>query len=309
MVREGWCLRVPRPAGEKRRRELLREGLLDTSLLLRREGDDLLLPLKEPCSGCGRALFDEVPERPDLPRHDLIGGIGVLLEGGIGEADLLLRSRPSIHTVLSPEGPVEGEFRTRKFTVVAGEPTTRTRYTEYGLRFEIDLSIAYFSPRLSGERQRLLGLAGEGERVLDMFAGAGPFAITLAKKAGVVYAADFNPGAVGLMLENLALNRVGNVLPLLADSARLPRILPRGFDRVVMNLPFGAVEFLDAALLLCRPGGSIHLYAMVGQEAALKPALGGKGCRILGERVVHSYSPSEWLAVYDLEAPGNEWPP
>ena len=300
MVREAWCVRIPRSAGEERRLELLREGRLDTSLLLRREGDELLLPLNGPCNGCERALFEEVPERPDLPRHDLIGGIAVLLDGSAGDADLLLRSRPSIHTVLSPEGPVEGEFRTRRFTVVGGEPTTGTRYTEYGLRFEIDLSVAYFSPRLSGERQRVLGLMDKGERVLDMFAGVGPFAITLAKRAAVVYAADINPGAVGLMLENILLNHAGNVLPILADASHLPRILPRGFDRAVMNLPFGAAGFLDAALALCRPGGSIHLYAMVDREGALTQTIGDKGCRILGERVVHTYSPSEWLAAYDL---------
>jgi tRNA (guanine37-N1)-methyltransferase len=300
MVREAWCVRVPRSGGERRRLGLLREGLLDTTLLLRKDGDDLLLPVKEPCEGCVRALFDEVPEKPDLPRHDLVGEIALLLEGGREEAELLLGSRPSIHTVLAPEGPVEGEFRTRRFTVLAGVPTTRTRYTEYGLRFEIDLSLAYFSPRLSGERQRILGLADEGERMLDMFAGVGPFAITLAAKAAVVYAADINPGAVGLMLENLALNRVTNVLPVLAEAARLPGILPGGFDRVVMNLPFGAMRFLGAALALCRRGGTIHLYAMVGEEGALAPALRGKGLEILGERVVHSYSPAEWLAVYDL---------
>jgi tRNA (guanine37-N1)-methyltransferase len=302
MVREGWCIRVPKSGGERRRLELLREGVLDTTLLVRREGEELLLPVKEPCEGCGRALFEEVPERPDLPRHDLIGGIAVLLEGGRKEAEILLRSRPSIHTVLSPEGPVEGEYRTRRFSVLAGVPTTRTMYTEYGLRFEIDLSVAYFSPRLSGERQRVLGLMGAGERVLDMFAGVGPFAITLAAKAGVVYAADINPGAVGLMVENIALNRAGNVLPILADAARLPGILPGGFDRVVMNLPFGAAGFLDEALALCRPGATIHLYAMVGEEGALSSTFMEKGLEILGERVVHTYSPSEWLAVYDLKA-------
>jgi tRNA (guanine37-N1)-methyltransferase len=301
VVREGWCLRVPKSAGEKRRRELLKEGLLDTGLVLCTDGDDLLLPLREPRDGCERALFEELPERPDLPRHDLIGGIAVILDPCSDGAEMLLHSRPSIHTVLFPEGPVEGEFRTRRFTVAAGEPTTRTRYTEYGLRFEIDLSEAYFSPRLSGERQRVLALMDEGERVLDMFAGVGPFAITLAGRAGVVYAADINPGAVSLMLENITLNRVKGVLPILADAARLVGILPRRFDRVVMNLPFGAVKFLDTALELCRPGGTIHLYAMVGEEGALTPILMKKRCRILGERVVHTYSPSEWLAVYDLE--------
>jgi len=301
MVRESWCLRVPKSTGEEKRREFLKEGLLDTGLVLRTDGDDLLLPVRESREGCERAVFEELPERPDLPRHDLIGGIAVILDPGSEGAELLLHSRPSIHTVLSPEGPVEGEFRTRRFTVAAGEPTTRTRYTEYGFRFEIDLSEAYFSPRLSGERQRVLALMNEGERVLDMFAGVGPFAITLAGRAGVVYAADINPGAVSLMMKNIPLNRVRNVLPLLADAGRLADILPSGFDRVVMNLPFGAVRFLETAIALCRPGGTIHLYAMVGGEGALTRTLREKRCRIIGERVVHTYSPSEWLAVYDLK--------
>ncbi|MDD1671136.1 MAG: methyltransferase, partial [Methanomicrobiales archaeon] len=78
MAREAWCLRVPKSEGERRRLELLEEGLLDTSLILKREGDELLLPLTESRGGCGRSVFEEAPERPDLPRHDLIGGIAVL---------------------------------------------------------------------------------------------------------------------------------------------------------------------------------------------------------------------------------------
>ena len=89
-----------------------------------------------------------------------------------------LRSRPSLHTVLFPLSEVEGEYRTRRFEVLAGEPTTRTTCTEYGNRLVIDLSLAYFSARLSTERQRIAGLMEEDECVLDMFAGIGPFAIS-----------------------------------------------------------------------------------------------------------------------------------
>jgi len=116
----------------------------------------------------------------------------------------------------------------------------------------------------------------------------------------VIYAADLNPGAVQLMVRNIALNKVRNVVPILADAKRLPGILPRGFDRIVMNLPFGAMDFLVGGLSLCRPQGTIHLYAMVGEEGALAPVIRKKGLEITGERVVHSYSPKEWLAVYDL---------
>ena len=108
---------------------------------------------------------------------------------------------------------------------------------EYGHRFTVDLSAAYFSARLSSERQRILERMGDDEIVLDMFAGVGPFAITLAARAALVVASDINPQAIMLMLVNLAQNRMKNVLPVLADAHHLPAIIPWKFDRIVMNLP------------------------------------------------------------------------
>ena len=165
-----------------------------------------------------------------------------------------------------PSGEVAGEYRTREFEVLAGEPTTRTEVIEYGHHFIVDLSRAYFSARLSSERQRILEQTGEDEMILDMFAGVGPFAITLAARAAFVVAADLNPQAIGLMLENLAKNRVKNVLPMLADAHHLPQILPWKFDRIVMNLPLSGTAFLEDAFRLCQPGGMIHFYSLVSEE-------------------------------------------
>jgi len=231
-----------------------------------------------------------------------VGGIAIMQDEDRAGAEELLASRPSLHTVVFAQGEVHGEYRTREFTVLAGEETTRTQVTEHGHRFVVDLAGAYFSARLSTERQRILAQVHAGERILDMFAGVGPFAITLAARADLVVAADLNPQAILLMLENLGANRTQNVLPMLADARRLGEILPWRFDRIVMNLPLSGTEFLNEAFRLAKPGGTIHFYSLVsaeGEHAARIRELGGT---VLAEREVRSYSPGQWHAVYDVLA-------
>jgi len=295
-----WCIRVGRNQGEQRRRELLGEGLLDLNLKPRREGEHILFPVLAILDGCTREEFEAHPVIEDLPRHELIGGIAIMQDRDPGEAIRLLGSRPSIHTVLFPESDVEGDFRTRKFDVLAGEPTTKTRYLEHGHRFDIDLSGAYFSGRLSTERQRILSSMETGECVLDMFAGVGPFAITLAGKARLVVASDLNPGAVQLLVRNISLNRTKNVLAVLADASHLSRVFPRRFNRVIMNLPLGAIRFLPYAVDLCLPGGVIHCYALEEKEGEFLPEIEQYPVSEVRERYVRSYSPGRWHAVYDI---------
>ena len=175
--------------------------------------------------------------------------------------------------------------------ILTGRLTTRTQVTEHGHCFTVDLAGAYFSPRLSTERQRILGQVQENEFILDMFAGVGPFAITLAAPAALVVAADLNPLAVGLMLENIKRNRVQNVLPMLADARRLGTFLPRNFDRIVMNLPLAGTEFLPEAFRLCRRGGTIHFYSLVSAWGEHTPRIHELGGIVLAEREVRSSLP------------------
>ena len=217
-------------------------------------------------------------------------------------AEELMASRPGIHTVLATTSDVQGEYRTREFEVLAGLPTTRTTVTEYGNRFTVDLSEAYFSPRLATERQRVLNQMGEQETVLDMFAGVGPFAITMSKSARFVVSSDINPAAVIMMKENCLDNRCTNVMPVLADSARLSKILPWKFDRVVMNLPLNAPEFLEEAFRLCRPGGTIHCYALVSSDGEYLDKINTFHPVAVREHTVRSYSPGKWHTVYDITA-------
>jgi len=297
---EQWCIQVSRQCAEEKRQELIRSGLLDKTLKPRAKGDVILFPVTEYLDGAERCSFPAHPIEEELPRHELIGGIAVMQERDISGAERLLASRPSLHTILYPESQVEGDFRTRRFEVLAGLPTTKTRYTEYGLTLAIDLEAAYFSARLASERRRILSRMSPGERVLDMFAGVGPFALTLAGSASFVVASDINPAAVLLMKENIRRNKTERVLPVLSDANRLPVLLPWVFDRVIMNFPLYAYRFLPSALRLCRPGGTIHCYALVSREGELLPEINRMPVEGVGERYVRSYSPGKWHAVYDI---------
>jgi tRNA (guanine37-N1)-methyltransferase len=297
---EQWCIRVPAQRGEEVRRTLIEEGALDLSLKVRRDGSTLLLPVTEQRNGADRCEFEPLPERLALPRHELVGGIAIMQDHDPAGAMKILESRPSLHTVLCAASEVSGEYRTRDFEVLAGNTTTRTDVIEYGHRFTVDLSTAYFSARLSSERQRILEQMGDNETVLDMFAGVGPFAITLAARAALVVASDINPQAIILMLANLEQNRTRNVLPVLADVHHLAGSIPWRFDRIVMNLPLSGKDFLPDAFRLCKPGGKIHFYSLVSAEGEHLEFIRGLCGEVVGERVVRSYSPGQWHAVYDV---------
>ncbi|MFA5268446.1 MAG: methyltransferase domain-containing protein [Methanoregula sp.] len=300
MMVEQWGIRVPARQGEARRQALIQEGALDASLRVLRDADMLVLPVLAEREGADRYDFEAHPGRNPLPRHEQVGGIAILQEDDPAGAEKILASRPSLHTAVFAKGEVSGEYRTREFAILAGKPTTRTQVTEHGHHFTVDLAGAYFSARLSTERQRILDQVQDDEVILDMFAGVGPFAITLAAKAAFVVAADLNPQAIELMLENLARNRAKNVLPMLADARRLSSLLPWKFDRIVMNLPLAGTEFLPDAFRLCRSGGAIHFYSLVSakdEHTSLIQELGGT---VLSEREVRSYSPGQWHAVYDI---------
>jgi len=297
---EQWSVRVLAQQGEEVRRRLIEEGVLDLSLKVRRDGSTLLLPVTAPCEGAELYDFEVLPGRLALPRHELVGGIAIMQDRDPSGAAKIMSSRPSLHTIVYAVSEVTGEYRTREFEILAGKRTTRTDVIEYGHRFKIDLAGAYFSVRLSTERQRILAQVQEDEKILDMFAGVGPFAITLAAKAALVVAADLNPRAVELMRENLMQNRVRNAVPVLADARRLAAVLPWKFDRVVMNLPLAGTEFLPDAFRLCRPGGMIHFYALVSAEGEHTVHIQELGGTVIAERNVRSYSPGQWHAVYDI---------
>ena len=205
---------------------------------------------------------------------DIIGDIVVIdiplklkLYGNlIGEA--ILQTQKNVKTVLAKAGDISGIFRVRDYTFIAGKQKTQTIHREFGCTYHVDIAKAYFSPRLSHEHERVAALVETGEVVADLFAGVGPFSVLIGKKCSEVkvYAVDLNPDAVELLKVNVQINKVdGHVFPICTDAREIAKGKLKGtVDRVIMNLPETAIDFIDVACNAIKPkGGVVHFYGFV----------------------------------------------
>jgi len=184
----------------------------------------------------------------------------------IGETFYNIHS--NFKTVLSKKGAVSGTMRVREYTLLAGEDRTKTIHTEYGCRLAVDVANAYFSPRLLEEHNRIAQLVGNNEIVVDMFCGVGPFAIHITKqKEAKVIAIDINPSAINLLKESMQLNKlVGTIVPVIADVRDYVTSNELSVDRVIMNHPSGASDFVGDACRILKPSGIMHYYDFIGGE-------------------------------------------
>jgi tRNA (guanine37-N1)-methyltransferase len=180
---------------------------------------------------------------------------------------------------------------------------------------KLDVSKVYFSPRLSAERKRIAELVREGERVLVLFAGVGPFALVIAKNKPrtKIVAVEINPDAVRYMRENMDLNKTKNIEAVEGDAKKL-KLTDSAFDRVIMPLPKTAHEFLSAAFAAAKDGGIVHFYALADAKAPFDEAMerardSAKQCGVSVEaesmRIVRPYSPLQVQVVLDLKVSKN----
>ena len=306
MSKSSICVKVPKKQGQKTLDLICKLELIDKSLEIQRNEDNLCIPLirqpqeselatirdlipevkiaaaaftekQLPAKTLNQVLANKLPPNllANLPQAlDVVGDIAVIevpteldeYKNLIGEA--ILQIHRNIKTVLAKSGAISGTYRIRGYSFIAGEQKTQTIHKEYGVTYHVDLAKAYFSPRLSHEHERVASLVQGGETVVDLFAGVGPFSILIAKKNPRVkiYAVDINPEAIELLRVNARINRVENrVFPILGDARQITaRELKGTADRVIMNLPETAIEFVDAACQAIKPkGGIIHFYGFV----------------------------------------------
>jgi tRNA wybutosine-synthesizing protein 2 len=213
-----------------------------------------------------------------------------------------------VRTVALREGTISGRERRPNLRVVAGDPSTETLHRENGCAFKLDVAKVMFSSGNLYERGRLPKLIGEGEVVVDLFAGVGQFSIPIARRAGPgkVYAAELNPVAYGYLCENIRINRVGQVVkPLLGDCME---VAPRGVaDRVIMGLLHVTEQYLPLALEVLKDrGGVIHYHESVPSKLRFErpvkrilEAAAGREVEILNKRIVKRYAPGVDHVVVD----------
>lgn len=196
-------------------------------------------------------------------------------------AQAILDNVKTAKAVFAQASAVRGDFRVRDLEFLAGENRTVTEYKEHGCRFKVDVAKAYFSPRLSTERQRIAGLVGENETIVNMFAGVGTYSIVVAKANNTcrVYSIDSNPVAHELCVQNAKLNKVADrVIPVCADAAdAIKNELAGVADRVLMPLPERAKEFIEPAVSALKEKGVVHYFAHVRAD-------GKKDAKELGKK-------------------------
>jgi len=312
---EAPCLKVPKAFGEKAIRLVRELSLFNRELKVEQVGEHLFIPLvREPLPTDVKEFKRSLPNceatvhkfprhtkrsltpadllEDKLPSHllaslphamDFVGDVAVIevppeLEAykkAVGAA--ILKAHKRVHTVLAKSGAVEGMYRLREFETIAGVGKTETVHKEHGCMFYVDLAKTYFSPRLSHEHDRVASQVKDGETVIDMFAGVGPFSILIAKRHEnvQVYAIDVNPDAVNYLKKNIKANHVEkSVTPLLGDIRRIVKKKLIGIaDRVIMNLPERAIEYVDVACEAIKPrGGVVHYYEFTSIPEPLETA-------------------------------------
>lgn len=218
-----------------------------------------------------------------------------------------------VRSVFYQASAVEGEFRTRSLEILAGEDNTETEYREFGCRFTVDVKNAFFSPRLSTERERIANLIQNGEVMTNMFAGIGMFSITAAKKKKcTVYSLDINPVASKLCETNIGLNKLaGNIISINGDASEIIKEqLVDKSDRTLMVLPERSDEFLESAINTTKDGGIIHYYSHIHAD---KKTDAGKlseehylkvtpvKSEILNSKIVRAVGPRFYQTVVDIK--------
>jgi tRNA (guanine37-N1)-methyltransferase len=182
-------------------------------------------------------------------------------------ADMILTHVKTAKVVFAQVSPVKGDYRIRNLELVAGENRTITEYKEHGCRFRVDVAKTYFSPRLSTERLRIANMVGEGETIVNMFAGVGTYSILMARmnKTCKVYSIDSNAVAAELCEANAKLNKVQDrVVSIHGDAGKVIKDELAGqADRVLMPLPERAKEFVDSAVLALKKKGVVHYFIHV----------------------------------------------
>ena len=224
----------------------------------------------------------------------------------------LLEQVKTAKSVFYQSSSVEGDFRTRDLEILAGVDKTETEYKEFGCRFIVDVEKAFFSPRLSTERDRIANLVQDGEIVINMFGGVGMFSIIAAKrKKCIVYNIDINPIAAKLCEKNIKLNKlVGKVISTHGDAGKIieEQFRDQG-DRVLMLLPERSDEFLNSAILATKSKGIIHYYSHIHADKKSQAAklsekhyldITSIKSTILNSKIVRAVGPRYYQTVVDV---------
>lgn len=334
-------IHVPIERGEKARLEVLTSGLLDKTRKIRKLQTEactfLEIPVTEaagekvgnfPVTGQADPEFLKTPaslkeylkgslsitELACVPSSwQILGDIIIvsipenLDEKRLLIAEALLSMYPKCRTVVRDFG-IEGQFRQPKRELLLGSET-ETIHKEHGCFFKQDVTKVMYSKGNLEERKRMSRL-GEGEVIVDMFAGIGYFSIPMAvhSRPKKITCIEINPESFAYLRENIRLNKVEDIfIPICGDCSKTA---PGGIaDRVLMGYVGTTHHYLEPAIkALKESGGILHYHETVPESLArtrpqerIRKAVCalGKKVEILEIRRIKKYSPGVLHVVVD----------
>jgi tRNA wybutosine-synthesizing protein 2 len=224
-----------------------------------------------------------------------------------------LKSRfPRIKTIAEILS-IEGEFREPRINILLGKET-ETIHKEHGILYKLDVSKVMFSKGNLYERNRIAKKVEKNEIVVDMFAGIGYFSLGIAKysKPKLIYAIEKNPVAFNFLKENIVLNKINNIIPILGDCRDVAKSLEGIADRVIMGYIKNTEKFLPTALLFLSKDGKkiIHFHNTYKKEELWDKPIktiekytkeNGYSVEILEKRIIKSYAPKIFHVVIDFK--------
>ncbi|WP_459191983.1 class I SAM-dependent methyltransferase [Halosimplex sp. J119] len=318
------CVRVPREDGERARQRLADADLIDDEYEIEVVDGMLFIPVSDESAVPEEfAVVARDVERRETqtmpadllstdPTYERLGDVVIIDEDDPDQAralaDAIVESDLPVKTVVNRASKVKGTERVRDWEVLAGE-STEAVHREYGCEFALDLATVYFSPRLATERHRVVEQVKAGEQAFDMFAGVGPFVVPFAERGATAVGVDINDSAIEYLRENAERNGVADrVTAICGDVREVAGDYEDWADRLVMNLPHSADEFLDTAVALAGDDCVVHYYDIQheddpfgpGEEAIRDAAEPDYEVTVARRHTVRSYAPHELNVCLDV---------
>lgn len=238
-------------------------------------------------------------------KYKKIGDILVLDNSYDGNDFEELSQRHNVKTIMKIDH-IQGTKREPVYKILYGDETV-TINKENGCLFKLDLSKVMWSKGNNNERLRIAKLVGDGETVIDMFAGIGYFSIPIGVHANAkeVIAIEINPNSYHFLCENIKLNKLDNIAPVLGDCKEVtPKFKA---DRIIMGYVKTTHHYLNVAIGSLNEGGILHYHETVPEKLMKTRPLeriiseaNGREVELLKINKIKKYAPGVEHVVVDV---------
>lgn len=215
-----------------------------------------------------------------------------------------LSKKHNVKTIMEIDH-IQGTKREPVYRILYGSET-ETINKENGCLFKLDLAKVMWSKGNNNERLRIAKLVRDGETVIDMFAGIGYFSIPIGvhSNAKQVHAIEINPNSYHYLCENIKLNKLDNITPILGDCmVETPKLKA---DRILMGYVKTTHHYLKVAIDSLNEGGILHYHETVPEKLIgsrpidrIVAQAGDREVELLKINKIKKYSPGVQHVVID----------